>query len=195
MAAGAAIFALWGGRMKKWRPPDEDLPGGAQAIVLLICGVGMVLQWYFAAPDTLRWFVLAMVLMLVLTLVCFLRYSALLGLYRYWQEVKTSSTSTKRVAILGGRALKPEVEEERKKSHMSIQELLESVEYKPDLLWSDESRQWVKQRVLIFFILTLVLGTFALTAASFATQVLLTQRAAASVIRTESAPGLNINAR
>src|SRR5712692_2251918 len=50
MAAGAALFLMWGGRMQKWRPPDEDLPGTAQALVLLLCGVGMVLQWYCAVP-------------------------------------------------------------------------------------------------------------------------------------------------
>ena len=71
-----------------------------------------------------------------------------------------------------------------------IQTLLEGAAYKPDLLSSRESRQWVKQRVLIFFILTLVFGTSALAGASFATQVILTEKAAASVIDTSSSPGL-----
>jgi hypothetical protein len=42
----------------------------------------------------------------------------------------------------------------------------------------------------LFFILTLVLGTSALTRASFATQVPLTKQAAARVIRAADAPSL-----
>jgi len=191
MATGGALLTLFAGKMKKWRPPDEDLPGGAQAIVLLLCGVGMVLQWYFAAPGALKWFVLLIAAMLLLTLLCFLRYSGLLGTYRYYAEVVTSPRKTVKVPILGGRELLPEAEKKRRKLHVDTQTLFEGAEYKPDLLWSKESRQWVKQRVLIFFIFTLVLGTSALTAASFSVQVLLTQKAAASVIRTEESPGLN----
>jgi hypothetical protein len=66
--------------------------------------------------------------------------------------------------------------------------LLEGAAYKADLLWSREARQWVKQRVLLFFILTLVLGTSALTGARFATQVLLTKKSASSVIHATDAP-------
>lgn len=102
IATGGAIFALWGGRMKKWRPPDEDLPGGAQAIVLLLCGVGMVLQWYLATPSVLKWFIASIPLLLMLCVVCFVRYSDLLGTYRYVKIVATSATSTREVPILGG---------------------------------------------------------------------------------------------
>lgn len=33
MAAGATLFLMWGGKMEKWRPPDDDLPGTAQTLV------------------------------------------------------------------------------------------------------------------------------------------------------------------
>jgi len=190
MATGAALFALWAGRMKKWRPPDEDLPGGARSIVLLLCGVGMVLQWYFAAPGNLRWFIVTIPVLLILTVICFLRYSGLLGVYRYVKKVVTSESSTRDDYVLGGRDLLPEAEAARKKAKIDVQTLFEGSGQNPDRLWSRESRQWVKTRVLTFFILTLVLGTSALTAGSFAVQVLLTQRAAASVIRSDESPGL-----
>lgn len=190
MAAGAALFFMWGGRMQKWRPPDEDLPGTAQALVLLLCGVGMVLQWYFAVPDTIAWFLGLVAILAVTCVLCFLRYSSLLGTHVYTKKVATSGKSTRDVRILGGRDLLPEAEAKRRKLGVDIQSLLEGAAYNVDLLWSRESRQWVKQRVLLFFILTLVLGTSALTGASFATQVLLTKKAAASVIRTTEAPAL-----
>ncbi len=190
MATGAALFALWGGKMEKWRPPDEDLPGGAQSVVLLLCGVGMVLQWYFATPATIQWFLATVAILAVATVLCFLRYSGLLGTYVYVKQVATSPTSTAPVRILGGRALKPSAEKKLSEEGIDTQALFEGAAYNPDLLWTRESRQWVKQRVVSFFILTLVLGTAALTGASFATQVLLTKKAAASVIRNADAPGL-----
>jgi hypothetical protein len=190
MAAGAALFLMWGGKMQKWRPPDEDLPGTGQGIVLLLCGVGMVLQWYFATPDAIAWILGAVAVLAVACVVCFLRYSGLLGTYIYIKKEATSQNSTRDVRILGGHELLPEAEKKRRKLGVDIQTLLEGAAYKADLLWSREARQWVKQRVLLFFILTLVLGTSALTGASFATQVLLTKKAAASVIRTTDAPAL-----
>lgn len=190
MATGAALFALWGGKMEKWRPPDEDLPGGAQAVVLLLCGVGMVVQWYFATPDSIPWFLAAVAILAIATVFSFLRYSGLLGTYVYVKQVVTSPTSTAPVRILGGRALKPSAEEKLSEEGVDTQALFEGAAYNPDLLWTRESRQWVKQRVVSIFILTLVLGTAALTGASFATQVLLTKKAAASVIRSADAPGL-----
>lgn len=190
MAAGAALFLMWGGKMQKWRPPDEDLPGTAQAIVLLLCSVGMVLQWFFAVPEYIVWVLGAVVVLAVTCVACFLRYIGLLGIHIYIKKVATSPKSTRDVRILGGRKLLPEAEKKRKQLGVDVQTLLEGAAYNPDLLWSREARKWVKQRVLIFFILTLLLGTSALTGASFATQVLLTKKAAASVVRTTEAPGL-----
>jgi hypothetical protein len=190
MAAAAALFFLWGGRMRKWRPPDEDLPGAAQAIVILLCAVGMVFQWYFAVPEAIAWFLAAVATLALVCVFSFLRYSDLLGTYIYIKRVPTNERSTRDVRILGGRQLRPEAEDKRRKLSIDIQSLFEGAAYNADLLWSRAARQWVKQRVLIFFIFTLVFGTSALTGASFATQVLLTKKAAASVIRTTNAPAL-----
>jgi hypothetical protein len=190
MAAGGALFLMWGGKMQKWRPPDEDLPGTSQKLVLLLCGVGMVLQWYFATPNAIVWLLGAVAVLAVGSVACFLRYSGLLGTYVYIKKEATGPRTTRDVRILGGRELLPEAEKKRKKLNVDTQELFEGAAYKAGLLWSREARQWVKQRVLLFFILTLVLGTSALTGASFATQVLLTKKAAASVIRAADAPSL-----
>ncbi|MFN0077772.1 MAG: hypothetical protein ACKVY0_15050 [Prosthecobacter sp.] len=179
-----------GGKMEKWRPPDEDLPGTAQSLVLLLCGVGMVLQWYLAVPATISWFLGAVAILAVGCVVCFLKYSGLLGTYVFTKKEATSPSSTRDVRILGGRNLLPEADKKRKKLGVDVQSLFEGTAYKPDLVWSREARQWVKQRVLISFMLTLVLGTSALTGASFATQVLLTKKPAASVIRATDAPAL-----
>jgi hypothetical protein len=190
VATGGALFLLWGGKMEKWRPPDEDLPGTAQAVALLLCGVGMVLQWYFAVPATIGWFVGVVAILAAACVVCFLKYTGLLGTHIFIKPVATGPSSTRDIRILGGNKLLPEAEEKRRRLRVSVQDLLAGAAYNPDLLWSREARKWVKERVLLFFILTLFLGTSALTGASFVTQVLLTKKAAASVIRTDEAPGL-----
>ena len=190
MATGAALFAIWGGKMRKWRPPDEDLPGAAQAFVFLLCGVGMVLQWYFAAPEVIGRLILVVTAFALFAVVCFLRYNNLLGLYIYTKKIAVTNKSTREERILGGRKLLPDAEKKRIDLSVDVQTLLEGAAYSPDLLWSREDRQWVKQRVLVFFVLTLLLGTSALTGASFITQVHLTQKSASSIITTEESPGL-----
>src|SRR5688500_5521325 len=79
MAAGGALFLMWGGRMGKWRPPDEDLPGAAQAIVLLLCGIFTAVLWYLATPNRVALFLLGVVVLAVACLLSFLRYTGLLG--------------------------------------------------------------------------------------------------------------------
>jgi hypothetical protein len=190
VATGAALLFLFAGKLEKWRPPDEDLPGGAQAFVVLFCSVGMVIIWYCADPDSMVWLVVATAALAIAGAVCFLRYNRLLGINIYTKRVAVSNNATRDVRILGGRKLLPEAETKLKQEGIDIQTLFEGAAYNPDLLWSRSERQWVKQRVLAFFILAVVLGTSALTAASFATQVRLTKKPAASVIRTTDAPGL-----
>ncbi len=190
MAAGTVLFFIWGGTMEKWRPPDEDLPGTAKKLVILLCSVGMVLLWYVATPEVIDWLLGVVVVLVVACVACFLQYSSLLGTYLFNKKVVTSKNSIRDVRILGGRNLLPEAEKKRRREGVDIQTLLEGAAYKADLLWSREEQQWVKRRVLRFFILTLVLGTYALIGIGFSTQVILTKKAATSVISTKNAPGL-----
>jgi hypothetical protein len=108
MASGGALALMWSGKMKKWRPPDEDLPGTAQTLVLLICGVGMVLQWYFARPTTIGWLLGAVAALTVACVGSFLRYNGLLGVHVYTKEMITDGKQKRYIRILGGRELLPE---------------------------------------------------------------------------------------
>ena len=191
LAAGGAFFVMWGGRMKKWRPPDEDLKGTAQNLVVLLCGVFMVAEWYFAAPPLAAYMVWAIVLISIGCVLCFLRYSSLIGTYVYVRKVAGNDQVLREERILGGRRLLPNAEKARNDHSVDIQTLFAGAAYNPDLLWDRADRQWVKTRVLLFFILTLVLGTSALTIASFTTQVVLTKRNPASVLHRDEAPGLS----
>jgi hypothetical protein len=191
MASGGALFVMWGGKMKKWRPPSEDLPGTAQTLVLLLCGVFMVVEFYFAEPANIRWLVGSTALVAVCCVFCFLRYTGLIGRYGYLKPVPSNKGKIEQERILGGRVLRPEAERKRIELGIDEQALLEGAIYKVGALWDKDALQWVKTRVLLFFILTLVLGTSALTIAGFTTQVVLTQKAAARVIDRNDAPGLS----
>jgi hypothetical protein len=190
MATGAAIFTLWGGKSKTWRPPDKDLPGTAQKFVLLLCGVFMVVEWYFAGPTDATWMIVGFVTAAVLAFVFYLMYSSLIGSYGYKKPVLKDDNRYEETLVLGGRDLRPEAEEKRRQLGIDTQALLEGAAFNVDLLWDRPSLQWVRTRALVYFVMMLVLGTSALTTASFSVQVILTKRAASSVIHREEAPGL-----
>src|SRR6266436_6630310 len=152
MASIAAVFFLWAGKMEKWRPPDEDLPGKSQAFVLLLCGVVMVMQWYFAVPEAIKWMLFSSGLFAVISVACFLFYSCLLGIYVYVKKIASGVQSTRDVRILGGIKLLPEAEKKRQERGVDIQTIFEGASYNVDLLWSRGSRQCVKLPVLILFI-------------------------------------------
>lgn len=188
-AAGALAF-LWAGKLEKWRPPEEDLPGAGKSVVLLFCAVGMVTQWYLARPETAPWILGVSIAFAMLCMVCFVMYSGDLGTYVYTMLVATSASTTKSRRILGGVELLPAAAEIQRAEGLTIQQLLEGADFDPDRLWSRESRRRVKTRVLLLFLFTLIVGTWSLTGISFATQVLITHQPAAGVITANQAPGL-----
>jgi hypothetical protein len=191
MAAGSAIFVLWGGRMKRWRPPNKDLPGTAQSFVLLLCGVLMVVEFFFAEPSLVRWMIGAVVVIALGSVLCYFKYDELIGLYGYQKPVHGNGGKVEKELIFGGRKLRPEAEKIRKTKHITDNQiLLEGAAYNVGELWDRNELSWVRKRVLGYFISMLVLGTSALTMAGFTTQVILTKRAATSVINRDDAPGL-----
>ena len=121
MATSGVLVTMWAGKMEKWRPPDENLPKATQSIVLLLCGVGMVLQWYFADPADLAPFLGVVAFTMLATPICYFRYSRLLGLYEYVKEVPTTSKSTRSVRILGGRSLLPAAQKLLREKAVDVQ--------------------------------------------------------------------------
>jgi hypothetical protein len=190
MAAGTAIFVMWGGKIKKWRPPDKDLPGTARSFVLLLCAVFMVVAYYFAEPSYVRWMILSVALLAIVAVVCYLKYDSLIGTYGYKRPEPTQKDPAFETLILGGKTLSTAAQKKKDELGVSTQDLLAGAQYNVDSLWERVDLQWVKTRALLFFILMLVLGTTTLTTAALAVQVILTKKAAISVIKTEDSPGL-----
>lgn len=127
----------------------------------------------------------------VISFIFYLMYSSIITNYGYKKPVpKKGGTGYDETLILGGREFRPEAEEERKKLGVDPQTLLEGKTFKVDLLWDRANLSWVRTRALLYFTVMLALGTSALTMAGFATQVILTKRAAAAVVKTSDSPGL-----
>jgi hypothetical protein len=189
MAAGTAIFVMWGGRTRKWRPPDRDLPGTARSFVLLLCGAFMVVVFYFAELIYLSWMISSVALFAILAMLFYLSYSSLIGTYGFRVPRPTKRDPKAEALVLGGRKLTQAAQKWVDKLGIGVPELLAGAQYKVDSLWDRDAQQWVKTRALLFFILMLAFGTTALTTAAFATQVILTKKAATSFIRIQDAPG------
>ncbi len=190
MASGGALFVLWAGRMKTWRPPSEALPGAAGNLVLLLCGIFMVVEYYFAEPSHVKSLVAATGLTALCAVIFFLRYSSLISTWGYTKPLPDRHGGVQETVVLGGRFLRPDVQQ-KLRDGVDEQALLEGAAYNVNLLWDRANLQWVRTRVLFFFISTMVLGTSALTLAGFTTQVILTNRSASSVIHANEAPGLS----
>jgi hypothetical protein len=190
MATGGAIFALWGGKAKTWRPPDKDLPGTAQRFVLMLCAVFMVVEWYFSEPANIKWMIGSVVVFAVFAFIFYLMYSSLIGSFGYMKPIPKAGGQHETTLLLGGRTLKAEAQDKLKRYRLDPQGLLEGAAYNVDLLWDRHSLQWVRTRALVYFVCMLVFGTSALTMASFSAQVILTEKAASSVIQTKDATGL-----
>ncbi len=186
IAAVTALSVTWQGRLEKWKPPEEDLPNAAQKIVLLLCGVGMVSIWYVAEPKTVPTLIVFSAIMGIVCLSSFLSYSWLIGKYSFSRPVKSRNGKGVICKILGGTTLLPSAARRlnRTKGSSSIQEILEASNWNPDKVWSRDSRQWVKFKVVVLFVLILFSGTLVLTTLGFITQVRLTGKPAAAIVRT-----------
>src|SRR5262249_14920204 len=130
MSAGTAIFILWAGRIKKWRPPDKDMPGAARSFVLLLCGVFMVVAFYFANPSNAASMIAAVVLLAILAVVCYLRYDSLVGTYGYKRPEPSMKDPSAETLILGGKTLMPSAQKKLNDLGISVQDLLAGALYK-----------------------------------------------------------------
>ncbi len=195
IAASGALGLTWRGALKKWKPPEEDLPNVAQKLLLLCCGIGIVIIWYSARPNTVLYLFIFGIIASILCVIAFLGYAGMVGKYTFIKRVQTGSKKLKDVRILGGRKLLPQAKAIMQQEGLtSDQELFERMVFDPDKLWNRQSRQWVKTWLIALFMILGLTGTLALSAVGFATQVILTGKPAASVIRAQNLSGAQMDA-
>ena len=177
---GFLLRTLATGRVAGWRPPADASTGGIVRVASVINVVGIVVIWLSASPGTLRIVVLAAVISAVCLLVAFLSYRHLVDSL----TVKDAHNQD----FLGGIRLN-KAAQAKVDNGVSVQALFKGAQFHPDRLWSTSSLAWSRTIVTFLLIALMSTGTVALSCGGFATQVTLTNKAAASVIDVKDAPG------
>jgi hypothetical protein len=191
LAAAFLLQRVWAVRVADWQSPDENLPGTAARVVALLSGMGMVALWLYAAPNVLWQTVTLGIACAVLLCVAYILYYFLNGTLIYTVERADGESASKKKKIVGGLWLTGTAKEAKRKHHVTTtQDLLQGAAYDPDKLWSRTSRGMAKVFLLVLFLTVMVSGTLAITSAGFATQVHLTGKSAASIIKRAESPGL-----
>lgn len=194
-AATAAIGVTWRGKLKDWKPPEEDLPNTAQKVVLLLACIGMVTVWFYIEPANADRFLIISIGAGLVALFGFIFYLQALKNHSYHKVVAIDAAKTATVKILGGDELLKEAEKAMRGKNLTVQDYLEGVAYDPDRVWTRASRAKVTTIVVSLFILVLLTGTLAMSTLGFVVQVKLTGKPAAAVINREHAPGLEPDRR
>ncbi|HEX7773002.1 MAG TPA: hypothetical protein VF435_11320 [Pyrinomonadaceae bacterium] len=161
-AAGALIMGFRRGA--KWEPEELDVDRGARRVASLLTAVGLVVLWsQFQSQDHLPTLIKAAILCGVLTLVFLVVYGYIIQVYTYVKEVVVAPDQVRNVKIIGGR-LTANAKETIEEKGLTLQDYFKGTAYKPDVVWTRESRGVVKQLFVLCYIGLTVAGAVTLTA-------------------------------
>ena len=190
----ASMYAIWTllWRQKIWQAPQNLLPTSLRGMIIVILSVGMVSIWLNIEPTTLITSTKLAAILASSAMLSFLLYFFLLRICSYDKEVAVGPNKTEIIKIIGGFNLLNEAKKEMGNHKIrTVQELFKGSLYDADLLWSRTSQEVARICIMLCFIAIAVCGTLALTTAGFITQVRLTGKPAAEVIKKETPPGLS----
>jgi hypothetical protein len=129
-AAGALVATVWG--EKRWHPTEAVI----ERLLVLVVAIGLLLLGF--APTWGR--VLVAVVGVVVSVMVGLRYSGLLGIYRYRMETTADAAGKTRTwYVVKGDRFTPDAQA-RVKEGEPIELVVSKAGYKPDLVWDSESR-------------------------------------------------------
>ena len=178
-----AIFLIrqmiWGSK-QLWVTPGDILPRLSIRIIGIISGISMVAIWLYASPETLSNIITISIVAGIGLIVSFVTYYFLENNLTY-NNAKTNQK------IIGGFMLTQDARDKRKRV-TSIQILFDGASM-PEDVWTRNSIAAAK--LLILYLIAMLCGTSAMTAAGFGVQVKLTKKSATDVIKKEDAPGLD----
>lgn len=166
-AAVTAISITWRGTLKKWRPPEEALPGTAQKMIAILGIISVVYIWWIASPETAELLWKYVFVMLGSAVTAFLFYSLSVAYLRY-----TIETDTGTHVVLGGLWLSAFAKKTMKEKNVpTAQEFLKGVGYQKDIVWSRLSQVLAQLITIMLYIITLAGGTAAVGGVGFLIQV------------------------
>jgi hypothetical protein len=171
MSAAFAIVFAWR-RRSPWEPSEQDVDKGAEKVAGLLTAVFMVFLWVrFAKPEYRNSLTNLAVVLGVLTVLSLIVYGYLVSNQTYFVLKDEQGRRVRRRNIIGGFRLTNYAAHESKPSEagqppVTLQEVLQKVDFKPDMVWPRSSRSTAKAVFVICYIFLVVCGSVALASAA-----------------------------
>jgi hypothetical protein len=195
LGAGTAILFGWTQAFDKWKPPADVLPQPLSRMVTMLCALGVFMAWILAEPNHQADYVRIALWLCGISVVLFLAYVGLWAYCGRFRKPQVNSRNqpetdpSKLELIWGGFWVTPHVEK-RIREGDTIEACLRGNGYDRNAIWPGLSLA-ASAVVTAFALLGLMAcGTTALSVASSAVQVALTNKAAREVFSTSAVPGL-----
>lgn len=156
VSLAVTVISAW--VSKKWAPPDQNLPGGAEGAAVVLTAVPIIMLWTFLdSAQDLNTVWKCAVIFTTGTLISLLAYSSLRGvlIFRYSQR------RGPHVEIVGGFTVIKGAAANRK----AIKDMLVSGA-DPDEIWTSASRTMAKNALALGYISLICMGSLALTSAA-----------------------------
>jgi len=193
-AALAAVYGIWALIWKKqvWQTPQYILPPAIRGILGIVLVVGMIFIWLDTNPQNIKAKINLALIFVIIAVVSFVLYLALLRVLTYDKEEAISASETRIVNVIGGLWLKKSAKQQMINNGVAtIQDLLRGTAYNLDALWSRFSQELSKTIIVILYLSIVTFGILGITTSGFIVQVKLTNKPASEVINKTDSPGLD----
>lgn len=193
-AALAAVYGIWALIWKKkvWQTPQDILPSTIRGILGIVLVVGMIFIWLDTNPQNIKAKINLAIIFVIIAVVSFVLYLALLRVLTYDKEEAISATETRIVKVIGGLWLKNSAKQQMINNGVTtIQDLFRGAAYNLDALWTRFSQELSKTIIVILYLGIVTFGILGITTSGFIVQVKLTNKPASEVINKTDSPGLD----
>jgi len=162
ISAGWAALIAWGARSKKWRPVQEELPGGSARVALLLTAVALGLLWFEYNQIGYSWLLYFAGGAAVAALIFFLLNNLFLTTLLY------DSARAPSGKVVGGFLLSPEASKVKREQHQDVGDILKGMEYVPRRVWRPLSIGLAKIAITFSYLAFTVSGSAALACSGLA---------------------------
>ncbi len=162
ISAGWAALLAWGARSKKWRPVQEELPGGSAGVALLLTAVALGLLWFEYNQIGYNWLLYFAGGASVAALMFFLLNNLVLTTFLY------DSARAPSGKVVGGFWLSREATKVKREQGQDVGDILKGMEYVPRRVWPPFSIGLAKLAIIFSYVAFTVSGSAALACGGLA---------------------------
>jgi hypothetical protein len=178
---GAALKALLGS-LKTYRlPPEgETIPKGTRGVLNVVLFAPFLICFFLMRPELALPALIAALVPMVIAVVCYQKYGGLLRLHRHTKPKDRHFLWfqwNKDEYLLGGTELQPRIAKRKAETGFDDQRLLAETEYKPDEVWTKESRLAVQTNIERWYYGFMLCALLTVVIAALSTQTILSGEA------------------